>query len=267
MSEIHGAVGAYVMHALDGRELDEFEAHLAGCETCQREVVELRETAAELSLRAQTAPPPALKGSVMAAIAGVRVLAPEEGATGQDQAAAVGGAVPRRALDEMPATPTDELALRRSRRANRILTLAIAAVTVVALALGATVASLSQRQQSAAGVTAETELLRAPDLKAYTIRLKDGGTATFVASKSLNRALFSSDDLPALKADQTYQLWTLAGPLTTPTRVTPDALVRGTGSAKQWFTGPIAGSDALAISVEKAGGAPAPTDIQGATPL
>ena len=198
MSEVHGAVSAYVMHALDGHELDEFEAHLAGCETCRREVVELREAAAELSVRARTTPPAALKGSVMAAIAGVRVLAPEEGATGQDLTRTDGGAGPRRSLGEVRPGATDELALRRSRRANRLLMLAVAAVTVVALALGATVVSLSRRQQPAVAVTAETELLRAPDLTAHTIRLKDGGAATFVASKSLNRVLFSSDDLPAL---------------------------------------------------------------------
>ena len=108
---------------------------------------------------------------------------------------------------------------------------------------------------------------RAPDLKAYTIVLKDGGTATFLASKSLNRAMFSSGDLPALTGDRTYELWTLAGPLSTPTRVTPDVLVSGGSPVKQWFTGPIAQSDALAISIERAGGATSPTDIQGATAL
>ena len=77
--------------------------------------------------------------------------------------------------------------------------------------------------------------------------------------------MFSSGDLPALTQDKTYELWTLAGPLASPTRVTPDALVSGGGAAKQWFTGPIAQSDALAISIEKAGGASSPTDIQGAT--
>ena len=89
----------------------------------------------------------------------------------------------------------------------------------------------------------------------------------FIASKSLNKAMFSSGDLPALKEDETYQLWTLAGPLTAPTRVTPDALVGGGSAVKQWFTGPVAQSDALAISIEKAGGASAPTNIQGATAL
>jgi anti-sigma-K factor RskA len=265
MSEIHSAVGAYVVHALDGHELDEFEAHLAGCASCQREVVEFRETAAELSLPARTTPPPALKKSVMAAIAGVRVLPPEEVVVVPDPAPAVVEVAPRHALDEEPAAPVDELAVRRQRRTTRVLMLVVAAVTVIALGLGGWVVSLSQRQPQVASSTAETELLRAPDLRAYTIALKDGGTATFVASKSQNRALFSSGDLPALSPGQTYQLWTLSGPLTAPTRVTPDALVGGGGVAKQWFTGPIAQSDALAISVEKAGGATAPTNIQGAT--
>ncbi len=265
MSEIHGAVGAYVLNALEGHELNDFEAHLDDCATCQREVVEFRETATELSLLSRTAPPPALKESVMAAIAGVRVLPPQEGAAVADQASGAVEAVPHRAQDQVLAEPTDELAVRRARRMTRVLSLAVAAVTVVALALGGWVVSLSQRQPPVASVSAETELLRAPDLKAYTIDLKDGGKATFLASKSLNRALFSSGDLPALKGDRTYQLWTLAGPLTAPTRVTPDALLGSGGVAKQWFTGPVARSDALGISIEKSGGASAPTNVQGAT--
>jgi hypothetical protein len=270
MSEIHGAVGAYVANALDGAELAEFQAHLDGCATCQREVVEFRETVTELSLLSRTQPPPALKDSVMSAIGSVRVLPPE--ATAPAEAEASSGpvpdlAVPRRALDAVPPEPVDELGLRRQRRLTRVLSLAVAAVTVVALVLGGWVVSLSRQPAPVASPTLETELLRAPDLKAFTIELKDGGKATFVASKSLNRAMFSSGDLPALKNGQTYQLWTLAGPLTAPTRVTPDALVNGGAGAKVWFTGPIGQSDALAISIEQAGGATAPTDIQGATAL
>lgn len=41
----------------------------------------------------------------------------------------------------------------------------------------------------------------------------------------------------------------------------------GGAVAKQWFTGPVAQSDALAISIEKAGGATSPTNVQGATAL
>jgi len=265
MSEIHGATGAYALNALDASELEEFEAHLAECEACRQEVSEFRETAGELSLLSSAVPPPALKASVMAAIGEVRVLAPEPPATPAAQPvepSVVSPVVPRRAVPG--AEPVDDLALRRQRRMTRLLTLAVAAAMVVALSLGGWVVSLLQRTPPVASATAETELLRAPDLRAFTVDLKDGGKATFVASKSLNRAMFSSGDLPVLKTGQTYQLWTLAGPLNAPTRVTPDALVSG-GVAKTWFTGPVGESDALAISIEKAGGSSAPTDVQGAT--
>ena len=73
MSEIHNPVGSYVVNALDPDELEEFEAHLAVCPTCTREVQEFSETAAELSLLASaTPPPPALRSSILAAISEVR---------------------------------------------------------------------------------------------------------------------------------------------------------------------------------------------------
>lgn len=241
MSEIHGAVGAYVMDALEPDERAEFEAHLPTCETCTREVLEFREASAELSQLSAAPPPPALKASVMAAIGEVRVLPPE--------------------------TPVTELAERRQRRTTRVLAVAVAAMLVVALGLSGWVVTLLQREPPVATATAETELLRAPDLTAHTIDLKGGGTATIVASRSLNKAMFSSTDLPVLASGRTYQLWTLVGPLSAPTRVTPDALVGGGTGVKAWFTGPIGQSDAVAISIEPAGGAASPSDIQGATAL
>ena len=79
MSEIHGAVGVLCGQCagpVDERE--EFEAHLAVCPTCSREVVEFGETAAELSLLASVPPPPtALRGSILSAISEVRPLPPE----------------------------------------------------------------------------------------------------------------------------------------------------------------------------------------------
>ncbi|SDT30431.1 Anti-sigma-K factor RskA [Friedmanniella luteola] len=263
MSEIHGATGSYVLNALDASELEEFEAHLAVCPTCSREVVEFCETAAELSLLAATPPPPALKGSVLAAISGVRVLPPDVPA--EDQTTTVD------AVDEtapvVAAAPVDELALRRQRRITRVLSLAVAAALVVALGLGGWVVSLTQRETPVAASNLETELLNAPDVKGYSIPVAGGGQATFVASKSLNRALFSSGDLPALPADKTYQLWTLSGSLTEPGVIRADNLVSGGATAKSWLRGPVAESGALAISVEPAGGSAQPTDIRGGTNL
>ena len=265
MSEIHGATGSYVLNALDADELEEFEAHLAVCPTCSKEVEEFCETAAELSLLASTTPPPALKGSVMAAISGVRVLPPDEPA--EDQTPPAEADATRPVEVATTAAPVDELALRRQRRLTRVLSLAVAAALVVALGLGGWVVALTQRETPVATSTLETELLNAPDVKGYTVPLAGGGEATFVASKSLDRALFSSGDLPALPADKTYQLWTLSGSLTDPGVITPDNIVSGGGAAKSWLRGPVAQSGALAVSVEPAGGSQAPTDIRGGTNL
>lgn len=256
MSEIHGATGSYVLHALDPSELDEFEAHLAVCPTCSQEVVEFCETAAELSLLAGATPPPALKGSVMSAIAGVRVLPPDLPA--EQEPASV--QVPAPTAEVATAAPVDELALRRQRRMTRLLSLAVAAAMVVALSLGAWVVDLTRQQQSqVAATTAETELLSAKDVRSYPLTLQNGTQATVVASKSLNRAMFTSSNLPSPGAGRNWQLWTLAGPLTAPTRVTPDVTLGGGAAVKQFFRGDIAGSSALAISIEPEGGSPKPT--------
>jgi anti-sigma-K factor RskA len=254
MSEIHGATGSYVLNALDPSELEEFEAHLAVCPTCSQEVVEFCETAAELSLLASATPPPALKGSVMAAISGVRVLPPEVPEAEPEPTAAPAAA---------RVAPVDELAVRRQQRRARILALAVAAVTVVALSLGGWVFSLVQQQQAqVAASNLETQLYSAPDVVIKPVTLANGAKASFVASKSLNRALFTSSDLPAVGDNSTYELWTLRSG-----DPTPDNLLSGGTGVKQWFSGDIANSDQLAISIEPAGGSSTPTDVLGAPEL
>jgi anti-sigma-K factor RskA len=261
MSEIHGAVGSYVVNALGADELEEFEAHLAVCPTCTREVQEFSETAAELSLLASaTPPPPALRSSILAAISEVRPLPPE--APAETPAAEPS---PRAAETAPLEHPIDELALRRRQRRTRIFSVLVAAVVAVALALGGVVYGLVQaRQAQVAQQAAETELLTAPDVKTYTATMKDGGQISFVVSRSLNRAMFVGKDLPTVGADRTYQLWTLEGQ-----RAIPDNLVPGGGDRKEFFRETISGVTGLAVSVEAAGGAqqPTPSTIQTVTEL
>jgi anti-sigma-K factor RskA len=256
MSEIHGAVGSYVVNALDPDELEEFEAHLAVCPTCAQEVQEFRETAAELSLLASPAtPPPALRSSILAAVSEVRPLPPES-------------PLPPETLppETLPAErPVDELALRRQLRRTRVLSVLVAAVVAAALALGGVVYGLVQaRQVQVAQQAAETELLTAPDVRTYTATMKDGGQISFVVSRGLNRAMFIGKDLPAVGADQTYQLWTLAGQ-----SATPDNLVAGGGDRKEFFRETLSGVTSLAVSIENASGAqqPNPATIQVVTEL
>lgn len=260
MSEIHGAVGAYVVNALEPEEREEFEAHLAVCPTCSREVVEFGETAAELSVLASATPPPAsLRRSVLAAISEVRPLPPEPAAEAR---------VPEPVLPSVPSgpgRPVDELALRRQRRRTRILSVLVAAVMVAAVALGGVVYTLVQsRQAQVAQQAAETELLTAPDVQTYSATMKDGGQISFVVSRSLDRAMFIGNDLPTVGADRTYQLWTLEGE-----RAIPDNLVAGGGDRQQFFRETLSGVTGLAVSVEAAGGAqqPTPSTIQTVTEL
>lgn len=251
MSEIHGATGSYVLNALDPSEVDEFEAHLAVCPTCSREVVEFCETAAELSLLATAPPPAALKSSIMSAISGVRVLPPDPVAT---TAPAEVVHVPQRAM------PVDELALRRARRRTRILSFAVAAALVAALAMGGWVVGLKQQQQGQIAAPAlETQVYRAPDVKITQFTLKNGAQASFVASKSLNKAFLTSSSLPDPGAGKTYQLWTLRGK-----EAIPDNLLSGGKGVDAWFRGDITQASNVALTIEPAGGSQSPTlPIQG----
>jgi hypothetical protein len=262
MSEIHGAVGAYMVNALDPDELEEFEAHLAVCPTCSREVVEFGEAAAELSLLASVPPPATLRGSIISAISEVRPLPPEPPAeVAPAEPTAPGAPV----IPAEPWRPVDELALRRQQRRTRLLSVLVAAVLAAAVALGGVVYTLVQtRQAQVAQQAAETELLTAPDVQTYSATMKDGGQISFVVSRSLDRAMFIGKDLPTVGADRTYQLWTLEGE-----RPIPDNLVAGGGDRKEFFRETLSGVTSLAVSVEAAGGAqqPTPSTIQTVTEL
>ncbi len=236
MSEIHGAVGSYVVNALDVSELDEFEAHLAVCPTCTREVAEFGETAAELSLlaRVDSPPPPDLRANILSAIKEVRPLPPEQS-------------------DPMSFSPIliDELALRRSRRRTRVLTALVAAAMVLALGLGGVVYGLvQQRQSQIAQDTLETQLFSASDVQVVNKPSLNGGQVSFVASKSLNRAMFVATDLPDAGTGKRYQLWTVMGvPIA-------DNQLDGGASTKQFFSGNIRDAAGLAVTIENAGPPP-----------
>ena len=75
--DVHGAVGSYVVHALEEPELSEFEAHVAECDQCSSEIASFNEMLAQMSADFEVAPPAELRGSVLSAIAGVSQLPAE----------------------------------------------------------------------------------------------------------------------------------------------------------------------------------------------
>ena len=247
MTEIHGATGVYAVDALEAAELTAFEAHRARCPACRREVAEFCETAPRLSvLAAAPPPPPALRAQILQGLAGVPQLSPLHGGAS--------AARPRAA---------DELALRRARRSVRVLASLVAAVSVVALALGGTVHGLARQQQvAAAGASVDPALLVAPDARIVPLVLANGAQVSFVVSEGQDRALFVGGDLPSPGPGKTYELWTMRG-----STATPDNLVGGGRDITQWFHGPVSGSTGMAVSIEDAGGSSRPTAVQGIVTL
>jgi anti-sigma factor RsiW len=275
VSEIHDAAAAYALDALDPAEHEEFEIHLATCADCRAEVAELREITSDLVLSSDAPPPPPdLRASVLAGIVGVEQLPPVPGrprramaSTGRDEPELVPVAAP------VVADPADELALRRASRRTRALSLAVAAVTVVALALGGAVYSLARQAQApqvaeppvtqpsvSASPQVDPSLLAAPDARILRTTLTNGAKASFVVSKSQNRAAFVSTDLPSPGAGNEYHLWTLKGKT-----VRPDNTFPGGADQTQVFSGPIDDSTQLAVNIEPAGTNPQvpTTDVLG----
>lgn len=265
--DLHADAAAYALDALEPAQRDAFEEHLATCARCQAEVADLQEAAATFVLGERVPEPPAgLRASVLDAVRGVEQLAPLPDrirtTTSTDES---GPGEPGRDVSAGIDPVVDELALRRAGRRARVLSVLVAAVTVVALALGLSVWSLARREPPVAGpaptVTAtatvaqvDPSLLAAPDVRIYRTSV-NGASASFVVSKSQDRAVFVSADLPAPPAGSVYHLWTLAGRTVRPDVTFPDG-----GSATQELSGPVDASTNLAINVEPAGTDPqAPT--------
>ena len=178
MSDIHALSGAYAVDALDDRERDLFEQHLAQCAACQAEVAGLREVAAMLPETTYVAPPPALRDRVLADITKVRPL---------------------------PPLSVDIQSARRRRRFP--VGLAAAAAVMAILGVGAVVTqpweddNTSQQQ-----LTAAERVLQAPDAERVSLQL-DGAEATVVRSRSEGRAVIVTNDMPAPPDGKVYELW------------------------------------------------------------
>jgi len=109
---------------------------------------------------------------------------------------------------------------------------------------------VQQRQSQIAQDTLETQLFSASDVQVVNTPSLNGGQVSFVASKSLNRAMFVATDLPDAGTGKRYQLWTVMGvPIA-------DNQLDGGASTKQFFSGNIRDAAGLAVTIENAGPPP-----------
>ncbi|MGH9118602.1 MAG: anti-sigma factor [Acidimicrobiales bacterium] len=232
--EVHTLLGAYVLDSVDDLERVAFERHLAGCEPCRDEVIELQATAARLAESTAATPPPELRGRVLEAARETRQLPP--------------GELPKAERRETPATRTW----------RRRALIAVAAAVVAIAAAGTTVTlmgrQLDEERETAANVAA---VLAAPDADVNSEAITGGGRASVVSSAGRGEAVVVLDGLPELENDQTYQLWYIDDPDT--------PVIRSAGTiGAEVDTSPrllTEVEDALlvALSVEPSGGSEQPT--------
>jgi len=226
--EIHTLTGAYALDALTETERVSFERHLPECQACQIESRSLQTAAATLAALVPTATSPSLRERVLAEARTTRQL-------------------PARA-------PRDRTRDRPRPATNRLWMTVAATLAVIATGLGAVAVNAQQRAEQAERQVAQLST-DAPDLQIVSGAVRSGGTATLVAAG--DRAVFAATDLLAPDADRAYQLWVIsagaAHSLGVP-RFDPSGRLEHT-------VRPLLPGEAIALTVEPAGGSERPTTM------
>jgi len=242
----------YAVGALDGRELAEFEAHLATeCAQCAARIRETREALALMPRAlAEVAPPPALRARVLAAVASEPAPVPRPSAV-----------------------PATRPAARRPGRALWWTGWAgLAAAAALLLFVNAELRSTRNelRVLQDRMTTLQTELseresalrfLSDPNVRYVSLgglKPTPDASAWLLWNPGTRQGLLLARGLPAPPAGQAYELWGLAGAQPVPAGVfSVDAAGRGLLKLPQLPEGHT--FDAFAVTLEPAGGVPKPT--------
>jgi anti-sigma-K factor RskA len=242
----HTLTGAYVLDALDTDERAGFEAHLAGCELCAREVDALQVVTARLAEFSAEEPPTGLRDRILAAAA----------ATPQERSVGTSGPGSGRAAD-VRQLRAERWTSRLAVAASVILVVAVAGLSFAVATLTGRVAELDSATREAEDTTRQlTELLAAPDVSIATVGGDDGAMGRVVASAARGEAVFVVDGMSAPPDGCTYQLWLIDDQQVTPAGLfEPDS----DGRASELLTGDIRGASVVGVTVEPLGGSPQPT--------
>ena len=275
--DLHALTGAYALGALDSHETAPFEAYLAESDEARMEVAELSATALLLGMATRPVTPPAeLKSRIMDALLTTPQLGSLISRDADAQAPTLTSVTPIGA--SAPPTPgrvvapdavpsEDEhrrirhvargSAKSRARWFGRPVGILVAAAAAVGLfvagsAVGASVGSQPQDSQAASF----TQLYAAADLEQQVASVAGGGEATLLWSDGLERAAVVITDLPALTAEQTYELWFIEGGAATPagTFAAVDS-----GTTLRVLDGQLTDNASIGLTVEPAGGSDQPT--------
>jgi anti-sigma factor RsiW len=222
---IHELTAGYALDALDPEERRSYEAHLPGCEHCQRELASFWETTEALAVAA-SGPVPS-------------------------------SALRERILDEVRAEPPQNVVPfePRRRRTAPVLGAVAAVAAVAAIAVGLWASSLSsdldetraalERERRAAAIVADPGS-RTVDLAAGNGRLVVGADG---------RAALVLNGLGPAPDGETYQAWVIEDGNPISAGIFPGE----DGLDVVLLDGDVAEGETVAVTVERAGGAETPT--------
>jgi anti-sigma-K factor RskA len=249
--EYADAIAAYALHALDAAEARALEAHLSACAECRAELAELQRAVSGIGLNSIAEEPPAdLRAKIVDRAQLTRGTRSARSLTSDkpSSSAIVPWMIAAASIALVAATGFYSL-MQRQQTADALAAKAAADARVASM----------QRQLD--GLTERIAVLSAPD----AIQIKLAGqpdapkaSASVVMSPTKGMVL-TAVNLPQLAAGKIYQLWvvTKQAPVSIGTfEVAADGSVTGTMPLT-----PGASTDpvAIAVTIEPAGGVPAPT--------
>jgi len=225
-TRIHELTAGYALDALDAEERRTYEAHLPDCERCRQELASFWDVSAALAVAASgPSPSPDLRSRILTeARAEPQVVVPLES--------------------------------RRRRPLVPVLAAAAAVAAVVAIGLGIWAAHLSNdlsSTRSALGQQrAAAQIVANPD--AVTVSLAKGTGRLVVAPDG--KAALALAGLDPAPSGKTYEVWVMAGK----NPPEPSGLFPGREGVDLVPVEQMVGAgDVVAVTLERAGGASAPT--------
>jgi anti-sigma-K factor RskA len=223
-AEIHELSAAYALDALEGKDLEAFEEHLARCAECRENVATFQRVAAELAYDVETPAPPA----------GLR----------------------DRILDQAAAERPKVVALPRRRWAFPVAAAAAVAAGIAAVALAFWAADLSQQVDDlqADQHRANEALIALIDPSASHFAL-EGADGVLVVDNESGEGKLVISGLASAPSDKTYEAWVIEGEQAVPAGL----FSGGEDQTVVPLTEPVPEGAIVAVTVEDAGGVDQPT--------
>jgi anti-sigma-K factor RskA len=223
-AEIHELSAAYALDALEGKDLEAFEEHLARCAECRENVTTFQRVAAELAYDVDAPEPP--------------------------------GGLRDRILDRAAAERPKVVALPRRRWALPVAATAAVAAGIAAVALAFWAADLSQQvdELQADQHQANEALIALIDPSASHYAL-DGANGVLVVDNETGEGKLVISGLASAPSDMTYEAWVIEGEQAAPAGL----FSGGDDQTVVPLSVPVPEGAIVAVTVEQAGGVDQPT--------